>query len=162
MYNISCTNIEGLTMPTSAKPSDSRLVSSPAASVAPQVNSNGAEQPGLPEYRAVPDDYPPDLMAEYDLLIDKKLSGTLPTLEQCRLDEIRVSINEIDIHRLRPDTWDLMEEKLRGEIEALRHEVDALPDLDTAKTMIMKPTGSSIRTELSPRVLQLENTRKRD
>ncbi len=75
-----------------------------------------------------PREYPAELLAEYDVLVDKKLRRTITLKELTRLQELRYQINAIDRQRPGQDVWDIQAQKLRDEIAQLRSEVEALPD----------------------------------
>lgn len=73
--------------------------------------------------------YPSAIEAEYDLLIEKELHGTLTMEDACRLQEVCRLIDDIDRFVLKDDIRMKQLDKIEVELKQLRAEIEALPDL---------------------------------
>lgn len=72
--------------------------------------------------------YPSILEAEYNVLIDKELHGTLTEVETVRLQDICNIIAEIDRLTLTDDIRMQRLDQIEAELAQLRAEIEALPD----------------------------------
>ncbi len=73
--------------------------------------------------------YPAAIESEYQILIDKKLHRRLTNEEAVRLQDIKNIINEIDRVTLADDIRTRQLNFVEAELERLRIEIEALPDL---------------------------------
>jgi len=72
--------------------------------------------------------YPSALEAEYDALIEKKLSRLLTEAESERLEDVRKVLAEIDRLTLVDDIRMRQLDKIEAQLTQLRTEIEALPD----------------------------------
>jgi hypothetical protein len=72
--------------------------------------------------------YPSALEAEYDVLVDKELHGTLTKAETLRLQDICNVIAEVDRLTLSNDIRNQRLDQVEAELAQLRTEIEALPD----------------------------------
>jgi hypothetical protein len=71
--------------------------------------------------------YPSALEAEYDILVDKEMDGTLTASETCRLQDICHVIAEIDRLTLSKDVRTRRLDQIEAELADIRKEIEALP-----------------------------------
>ena len=72
--------------------------------------------------------YPSALREEYKALIHKKMRRIITPSEAVRLDIVREQINRIDAISPVAEAWEHRANKTDQEIEALRRELESLPD----------------------------------